>query len=96
MLVLDFEWDEEKARSNLAKHGISFDEAVAVFADDDLLVIDASRPADGEARFKAIGRIEGRLLVVIFTKRGDAVRVISARRANDQEDRAYDHRQNEA
>lgn len=86
----DFEWDDAKAESNLAKHGISFDEAVAAFFDPRLLSLDASRPTDGEERIRALGMIEGRLFSVVCTLRGDILRLISARRANAVETRAYD------
>jgi uncharacterized DUF497 family protein len=90
---VDFEWDDEKARTNIAKHGISFEEAIAVFADEDLVVLNASRPAEGEERFKAVGVIERRLFVVVFTQRDDGLRLISARRANSKEKRSYGDRE---
>jgi uncharacterized DUF497 family protein len=84
-----FEWDEAKALANLAKHGVPFDYAAAVFLDPDGIDFDASRPEDGEARRKRVGRIEGRLFTVVYTERGDLIRLISARRANAQEERSY-------
>ena len=63
--------------------------AIAVFADPDLVVLDASREEDDENRLKAIGRIDGKVFVVVFTKRGLVTRVISARRADRREERAY-------
>jgi hypothetical protein len=57
-----FEWDGAKAAANLAKHGVPFDYATRVFLDEDVVDFDASREADGEARRKAIGRIEGHVL----------------------------------
>lgn len=86
---LDFEWDAEKDAANQEKHGISFEESVAVFADSDLVLVDASREEDEESRTKAIGRIEDRLFVVVFTERGSVIRIISARRTNKSEDDAY-------
>ncbi len=93
---MDFEWDAAKAGANQARHGISFEEAIAVFADPDLVVFDVSREPDGEPRSKAVGMIEGRLFVVVFTRRGDAFRIISARRTNTREDRIYGHHQGKA
>jgi uncharacterized DUF497 family protein len=61
-----------------------------------LVLIDASREEDNESRSKAIGKIEGKLFVVVFTERGNAVRVISARRANKAEVDAYDNRESNA
>jgi uncharacterized DUF497 family protein len=84
-----FEWDEAKAAANLAKHGVAFPDAAFVFADPAHLTIDASRADDGEARLKAVGMVAGRLMTVVFTVRAKAVRIISARRANDKERRAY-------
>lgn len=94
--MLDFEWDTEKDEANQTKHKISFDEAIGVFADPDLLLIDASREEDGERRTKAIGQLGGKLFVVVYTERGNAVRIVSARRANKSEDRAYGDREEEA
>ena len=85
----DFEWDDAKAEANLAKHGIPFDEAAAVFVDPLCIVIDATRASDGEERQKVIGTIAGRVFTVVFVTRGDVCRIISARRANAKEERAY-------
>jgi uncharacterized DUF497 family protein len=85
-----YEWDEAKAESNLRKHGVPFEYAVRVFADPDRVEFDASRPHDDEPRCKCVGRIEGKTFVVVFTKRGRLLRIISARRANTKEDRSYD------
>jgi uncharacterized DUF497 family protein len=84
-----FEWDEAKALANLAKHGVPFVYAAAVFLDPDGIDFDASRPEDGEARRKMVGRIDGRFFTVVYTERGDLIRLISARRANAQEERSY-------
>jgi uncharacterized DUF497 family protein len=80
------EWDEEKAANNLRKHGIDFDEAIEVFYGESLL-----RRSDRnmEASWIAIGESEGRILAVVFTWRGDTLRIISARRARRNEKRAY-------
>jgi len=86
----EFDWDDNKALSNLERHRLSFDEAIAVFADPKLLTVDTSREEDGEPREKAIGRIQDRLSTVVFTRRGSVVRLISARRANAQEIRLWD------
>ncbi|MBX9757803.1 MAG: BrnT family toxin [Beijerinckiaceae bacterium] len=89
---LDFEWDEAKARSNLAKHGIGFDKAVAIFAAA-FIELDATRGMDGETRRKATGGLGGSLFTVVFTRREDKIRVISARRSNPQEAKQYADRQ---
>lgn len=82
-------WDNAKAVSNEAKHGVPFDYAARVFLDDDRADLDASRNADGEERRKAVGRIEGRLYCVVYTMRGSVCRIISARRANAKETKAH-------
>lgn len=84
-----FEWDDAKAQSNLAKHGVLFAYAARVFLDPDVVDFDASKPEDGEVRRKAVGVIEGRLFVVVYTVRDEVVRVISARRCNAAEARRY-------
>jgi uncharacterized DUF497 family protein len=85
----EFDWDDAKARANLAKHGVPFDYASRVFLDPGMVEFDASREGDAEVREKAVGLIEGRLFVVVFTDRGEFCRIISARRANMKERRAY-------
>ena len=85
----EFEWDDAKAASNLAKHGVPFSYAARVFLDPNMLEFDASRAGDGEVRRKAVGLIEGRLYVVVYTDRADVCRIISARRTNETERKAY-------
>jgi uncharacterized DUF497 family protein len=60
-----------------------------VFLDEGMIDIDASRPGDREARREAVGLIEGRLFVVVYTDRDGVCRLISARRTNAKEERAY-------
>lgn len=86
---VDFEWDEGKAAANLAKHNVSFPFAAAVFLDPERVEFDASHDGDGEERRKAVGQIGPRLFTVVFTLRGDRVRLISARRSNRSEERRY-------
>lgn len=88
---MDFEWHSPKAKSNLQKHGVSFEEASTVF-DDPLVDIqpDFTHSIE-EARFTAVGRSsEGRLLVVIFTEKTDAMRIITAREPTSKERRHYE------
>ena len=89
MMPRVFEWDGAKAASNLAKHGVPFDYATRVFLDEAVVDFDASREADGEARRKAIGLIEGRVFAVVYVQRKEAIRIISASRANATERKAY-------
>lgn len=84
-----FEWDEGKAQSNLAKHGVPFASAVRLFADPWLIEFETSKPEDGEVRHKAVGVIAGRLFTVVYTLRDGVTRIISARRSNRSEARRY-------
>ena len=86
---MEYEWDEAKYRSNLAKHGLDFLDLEG-FAWDRALIVDRTRHQDGEARFGAIGMFNHRLHTVIFTWRGNLMRIISFRPANDQEKKIYE------
>lgn len=86
---LSFEWDDDKATSNFVKHGVRFEVAAAVFLDPRRADFDASNPVDGEARRKVVGMIEGLLFTVVYTLRGQTIRLISARRSNEKEARRY-------
>lgn len=90
---VDFEWDQDKARLNLAKHGVPFEAAVDVFLDDDRLDWTDDRFDYGEERRVAIGTVDGLCLAVAYTLRGaGTARIISARRANRKERARYgDH-----
>jgi len=83
---MEFEWDEAKSRSNLAKHGIDFPTAAAVFVGPLLTVRSAFVD---EERLLAIGEVNGRAVTVIYTLRDDRIRIISARRARCDERRQY-------
>jgi len=86
---VDFEWDEDKAATNLQKHGVDFADAVGVF--DDPLAFSMPDDDPGEDRFIGLGTDTlGRLLVVIYTFRGEKIRIISARRATPSERRTYE------
>ena len=88
---MEFEWDEDKAAGNLAKHGVSIEEAKTVF--DDPLYVDFYDPGHSseEHRYIIIGRSRhGRLLLVSYTERGDVTRLISAREVTGSEREAYE------
>jgi uncharacterized protein len=88
---MDFEWDDTKAESNERKHGVSFGEAVTVFADPLSLTGYDPGHSDDEDRFITMGTsAAGRLLVLSHTDRGDKVRLISAREASRRERRDYE------
>jgi uncharacterized DUF497 family protein len=90
---VQFEWDEQKAAENLAKHGVSFDEASTVFGDPLAgTVLDPQHSTD-EYRFVTIGlSTSQRLIVVVHADRDDWLRIISARRATRRERRRYEAR----
>jgi len=86
-----FEWYPPKARSNLRKHGVSFEEARTVFGDERIFEIPDREHSEEELRFIGIGRSHrDRLLFVNFTIREDKVRIISARQAQSWERREYE------
>jgi uncharacterized DUF497 family protein len=86
-----FEWDPDKAASNVSKHGVSFEEAQTVFEDDLFVAFGDPDHSLGEKRFIIMGKsIERRLLVVAYTERRGATRLISAREATKRERRAYE------
>ena len=88
---MDFEWDESKAKTNLAKHKVSFEEAKTVFVDPFYVdFYDPDHSAD-EERYVIIGESQqGRLLVVSYTERQQKTRLISAREATRREKDAYE------
>jgi uncharacterized DUF497 family protein len=88
---MKFEWGEEKAATNLARHGISFAEAETVF--DDPLYVDFydSDHSEDEHRYIIIGESQqGRLLLISYTERDNVIRLISAREATRSEREAYE------
>lgn len=87
---MDFEWDAKKAAANLRKHGVDFADAALVL-EDDLAVSVPDPDARDERRFVAVGSDpHGRLLVVVYTWRGERLRLVSARRATRRERREYE------
>ncbi len=86
---MKYQWDKNKAKLNLQKHGIEFADAVSVFSDDLAITIPDNRFA--EDRFVTIGMDAfGRILVVVFTWRGEDIRLISARSAERRERKQYE------
>ena len=86
-----FEWDDQKASSNLKKHGVSFQEAKTVFGDTLSLTVADPEHSESEYRFIDIGLAEsGRLLVVSYTERGTKIRIISSRLALPAERMLYE------
>ena len=85
---MDFEWDDAKELANRRKHGVDFRTAARIFLDPYMIEFD-DRDAAGELRFNAIGLVDGRMLFVTYTTRGDIVRIVSARGAEAHEKRKY-------
>ena len=84
-----FEWDKTKAKRNQTKHGVSFADTFAVFEDASALTL--GQMVSGEDRHVTIGMDAfGRVLVVVYTWRGDKIRIISARKATRSEVRQYE------
>lgn len=90
-MKLSFEWDEEKAKANLKKHRVGFDEAATVFTDPYSLTIhDPDHSAD-EQRYIDIGTSDnGRVLVVAYTERGSNIRIVSCRKVTPSERKLYE------
>jgi len=91
---MEFSWSPEKARRNLAKHGISFEAATQVFADPHVVIIEDSEDERGEMRYHAIGYGDAQLLlVVVFADRSggdeEIIHIISVRKAGDYEYKTY-------
>ena len=88
---LQFEWDDAKAKANLKKHGVAFDEALTVFGDPLARIFDDSDHSEGELRELIVGfSMKPRLLVVGFTERSGRVRLIHARRATKAERKRHE------
>jgi uncharacterized DUF497 family protein len=86
---VEFAWDPVKARENLRVHGVSFAVAVGVFEDQNALTIE-DFDAEGEQRFRTLGMDGlGRLLVVVYTYRGEKIRLISAWKASRKQEKQY-------
>lgn len=83
-----FEYDPDKSLSNKAKHGIDFQEAQALWLDPDLIEIHAR--TEDEARYMVIGKIGNKHWAGVITYRGDAIRIISVRRARREEVAVYE------
>jgi uncharacterized DUF497 family protein len=83
---MEFEWDPDKNEANIRKHSISFAGASRVLAGT---TYRERSDREGEQRWIAVGPYEGRLVTVVYTRRGEIYRIISARRAREHERRKY-------
>ena len=89
-MELTFEWDEIKAEDNRKKHKVSFDEAAAIFHDPFSITMPDPDHSVEEERYIDIGcSSDGRLLMVVYTERGNDIRIISCRRATTAEKKVY-------
>ena len=88
-MLLDFEWDPIKAATNIEKHGISFEEAMAAFDDPSALDYEDAVHSQTELRSHLIGRAGKRLVSVIYTLRAEKIRLITARLASRRERKFY-------
>ena len=85
---MGYEWDPIKSKSNYLKHGIYFADAVAVFQDDQSITIEDEHPE--EKRFIEVGMGPfGKIIVTVYTYRGESIRIISARKATPNECKQY-------
>jgi uncharacterized DUF497 family protein len=90
-MKLHFQWHEEKAKTNLKRHRVSFDEATTVFIDPFSITIPDPAHSAGEQRYIDIGSSDkGRVLVVVYAERGATIRIISCRKATPSERRLYE------
>lgn len=87
----EFEWDDEKAISNLKKHGVSFEEGATIFNDPLIASISDPDHSNEEERYVSVGiSVQGRLLVVVHTEREERIRLIGCRKATGTERKAYE------
>jgi uncharacterized DUF497 family protein len=87
---MDFEWDWAKSNSCQISRNFDFAYVVSIFLDPTLVVEHDQRWDYGEERFRALGLIDEKVFVVVFTRRHKAIRIISARRANGREVKRYE------
>lgn len=87
-MALEFEWDAEKARTNLKKHGVPFETAAKVFLDENRIEIYDEANSIEEDRYITIG-LAGDVLFVVYTERSPKIRLISARVATARERKVY-------
>lgn len=86
--MINFEYDSNKSKANLKKHGIDFEKAKMLWDDPDFMEIPAR--VQDEPRFLVIGKVENKIWSAIITYRGQIVRIISVRRARAEEVTIYE------
>ncbi|MBS4051234.1 MAG: BrnT family toxin [Methylomonas sp.] len=88
---MHFEWDDTKSETCFRQRGFDFAYAARAFFDPNRLVQADNRRCYGEDRYQLMGIIQQRLFVVVYTPRHDAIRIISARKANQREINRYEN-----
>ena len=88
---MKYEWDDAKNRKNIAKHGLSFEDAEQVF-DGPCVTFEDDRFGYGEERFVTLGLLAGRLVVIAHSPREEGTRIISMRKGNRREQKIYQER----
>jgi uncharacterized protein len=86
---MEFEWNKEKAKANLKKHGVSFEEAALAFYDDKAVELLDESNSPEEIRYQIIGISNTRLIFIAYTERDETIRIISVRKANERHIRIY-------
>jgi uncharacterized DUF497 family protein len=87
-----FQWDDNKARINLRKHGVDFEEGVTIFNDPLVATMPDTAHSENEQRFISIGMsVKGTVLVVVYTERNEKTRLISCRKATKTEIKRYEN-----
>jgi len=90
-MKLSFEWNAAKANTNLSKHDVNFDEAETVFDDPFAITFPDEEHSQNEVRFIILGfSNKARILIVVFTKRDETIRLISSRKATKNERKSYE------
>ena len=93
--AMNFEWDETKSDACAKARRFNFAYAARVFYDPDRIVAADARHSYGEERYQVMGKIDGRLFVVVYMPRRDVIRIISARKCNQREVKHYENCTNE-
>ncbi len=86
---MNFEWDEHKRITNLKKHGVDFVAASRLW-DSPMLVVEDTRSNYQEPRWIGMGLLEKRMMIIVYTKRRNTIRIISFRKANKREVKYYE------
>ena len=85
---MEFDWDEAKREANLRNHGIDFVGIEEVFEGETVTILD-DRFDHGEERFVTFGMLDGRLIAVVHTETDELIRIISVRKATNNEEKSY-------